>query len=91
MTLKNEDTTLFGTKVYDYKNKNIALVLKTFDNTFSKNGGGTVDIPFARCVTLKGNLYNVEFDSIIPLENLTVEEKIKLGIIKRKEVKNANI
>lgn len=90
MTLKNEDTSLFGTKVYDSKNKNIALVLKTFDNTFSKNGGGTVDIPFARCVNLKGKLYNVEFDNITPLENLTTEEKIKLGIIKRKEVKNDN-
>ena len=90
MTLKNEDRSLFGTKVYDFKNKNIALVLKTFDNTYSKNGGGTVDIQFARCVTMKGKVYNVEFDNITPLENLTTEEKIKYGIIKTKGVKNGN-
>lgn len=86
MTLKNEDTSLFGTKVYDFKNKNIALVLKTFDNTYSQNGGGTVDIQFARCVTTKGKLYNVEFDYITPYKELTDEQLIEIGL--KKPIKN---
>lgn len=80
--LKNEEKLLFGTKVYDYKNKKVSIILKTWDNTFSTSGGGSIDIKIANCVDYNGKLYKTEFANLTPLDNLTYEEKIDIGLIK---------
>lgn len=63
MTLKNQDKTMFGTKILNNKTNKIGLLLYTWDNTFADK-----DVPFATCVDENGKKYNIEIDNIRPIE-----------------------
>lgn len=63
MTLKNQDRTMFGTKILNNKTNEIGLLLYTWDNTFADK-----DVPFATCVDKNGKKYNIEMDFITPIE-----------------------
>ncbi len=63
MTLKNQDRTMFGTKILNNKTNEIGLLLYTWDNTFADK-----DVPFATCVDENGKKYNIEMDNISPIE-----------------------
>ncbi len=63
MTLKNQDRTMFGTKILNNKTNEIGLLLYTWDNTFVDK-----DVPFATCVDENGKKYNIEMDFITPIE-----------------------
>ena len=65
----DKDTTLYGTKIFNNKTKNVGLIIYTWKNRFFVNGGGYEDIPFAACVDQDGHKYNVEMDNISPLED----------------------
>ena len=75
--LKNKDTTLFGTVIYDFNKKSIGIVINTWDNTFSTNGGN-IDIKFATCVDSEGKKYCTEFDNLTPFEDLLEEQKSEI-------------
>lgn len=60
---KNQDRTLFGTKIYNNETKEIGLLLFTWNNTFA-NG----DVNFATCIDKNGKKYNIKMDSITPIE-----------------------
>lgn len=70
MALKNRNDLLFGTKIYNNETKELGILIYTWDNTFSVNGGGTEDVPFATCVDKNGKRYNTAMDNIIPSEEL---------------------
>lgn len=61
--LKNLDRTMFGTKIYNHKTKEIGLLIYTWTNTFADG-----DVPFATCVNPNGKRYNIDMDSISPIE-----------------------
>lgn len=63
MTLKNQDRTMFGTKILNNKTNEIGLLLYTWDNTFADK-----DVSFATCVDVNGKKYNIEMDFITPIE-----------------------
>ena len=64
MTYKNQDNTMYGTKIYNYQTKEIGLLIYTWTNEFADG-----DVPFATCVDSKGKLYNIAMDDIKPIED----------------------
>ena len=64
MTLKDKDTTLFGTKIYNYKTDKTGILLYTWTNTYADG-----DVPFAKCVDIDGKVYNTPMDDISPIED----------------------
>lgn len=58
-----KDYTLYGTKVLNLKTQEIGLLICVWKNCFADK---TVD--FATCVNKQGKRYNIELDSIAPLE-----------------------
>lgn len=76
-----KDHTLFGLKIYNYDKKEIGLLIYTWTNTYSVNGGGTEDVPFATCVDKKGNSYNTAMENIIPFETLDEEDLAELNLV----------
>lgn len=57
--------TLFGTKIFNKKTKEVGLLIKTWVNKFADG-----DIMFATCVDEKGNKYNISMDLITPFEEV---------------------
>lgn len=72
MNFKNQDHMMYGTKIYNYKTKEVGLLIYTWTNTYADR-----DIDFATCVDLNGKKYNTEFESIIPYEDYI--EQLKEG------------
>ncbi|MFI3301129.1 MAG: hypothetical protein R3Y28_06885 [Candidatus Gastranaerophilales bacterium] len=64
MYYKNQDYTLFGTKIKNNLNNEIGLVIFTWINTYADD-----EVKFATCVDRKGKKYNIELDNITPLED----------------------
>jgi hypothetical protein len=62
MTEKNHQ--LYGTKIFNLKTQEVGLLIKTWKNKFADG-----DIDFATCVDKNGKRYNIELDSITPLED----------------------
>ena len=60
---KNQDRTMFGTKIFNQETKEYGLLIYTWTNTFADG-----DIPFATCVDENGKKYNVKMDLITPIE-----------------------
>ena len=58
-----KDYTLYGTKVLNLKTQEKGLLICVWKNRFADK---TVD--FATCVNKQGKRYNIELDSIAPLE-----------------------
>lgn len=63
MTLKNQDRTMFGTKIFNHVTKEQGLLLYTWTNTFADG-----DVSFATCVDKNGKKYNISMDNISPIE-----------------------
>jgi hypothetical protein len=68
MTYKNQDNTMYGTKIYNYQTKEIGLLIYTWTNEFADG-----DVPFATCVDSKGKRYNTPMDNITPYDDSTQE------------------
>jgi hypothetical protein len=66
MTYKNQDNTMYGTKIYNYQTKEVGLLIFTWTNEFADG-----DVSFATCVDQKGKKYDTEMDNIIPYEDLS--------------------
>ena len=64
MKLKDKDTTMFGTKIYNYKTDKAGILLYTWTNTYADG-----DVPFAKCVSIDGKVYNTQMDDITPVED----------------------
>lgn len=60
---KNQNRTLFGTKIHNNKTNEIGLLLFTWTNTFADG-----DVEFATCVDINGKRYNIALDDITPIE-----------------------
>ena len=60
----------YGTKIFNTKTQEIGLLIKTWKNKFSDGG-----VDYATCVDKNGKLYNIELDSIIPLEDCDDSQK----------------
>lgn len=73
------DKFLYGIKVYDYSKKTIAIILKTWFNTFSSESG-PVYVKMATCVDYNGKNYNTDFENLVPYDELDNEELEELGI-----------
>ncbi|MFI3300742.1 MAG: hypothetical protein R3Y28_04905 [Candidatus Gastranaerophilales bacterium] len=63
MTYKNQDYTMFGTKIKNNLNNEVGLLIFTWTNTYADG-----DVDFATCVDKKGEKYNVELDNITPID-----------------------
>jgi hypothetical protein len=63
MALKNQDRTMFGTKIYNNETKEYGILIYTWDNTFADG-----DIHYATCVDTNGKKYNTALDNITPVE-----------------------
>lgn len=63
MELKNQDRTMFGTKIYNNKTQEYGLLIYTWTNTYADG-----DIPFATCVDMNGKKYNISMDDISPID-----------------------
>ena len=61
--MTEKDYTLYGTKVLNLKTQEIGLLICVWKNRFADK---TVD--FATCVDKQGKRYNIELDTIAPLE-----------------------
>ena len=61
--MAEKDYTLYGTKVLNLKTQEIGLLICVWKNRFADK---TVD--FATCVDKQGKQYNIELDTIAPLE-----------------------
>lgn len=59
-----KDYTLYGTKIQNYKTKEIGLLICIWINKFADG-----DVDFATCVDKKGKRYKTPLDNIKPLEN----------------------
>ncbi len=64
MTFKNQDYTLFGTKIINNETNELGLILFTWDNSYADK-----DVQFATCVDVKGKKYNINMDFISPIES----------------------
>ena len=64
ITDMKKDYTLYGTKIFNQKTKSIGLLIYTWQNQFADE-----IIDYATCVDEKGKCYNIELDSIMPLED----------------------
>ena len=78
-TKRENDDTMFGTMVYDYNKKAIAILIKTWDNAFCDEKGVKY-YTFATCVDIKGKRYETPIGDITPLETMEQEELEKLGL-----------
>jgi len=70
--------TAYGTKVYDYKKKEIGILIRTYNL-------GYVDAPDAtgaKVVDTKGRLYSTNLDNLTPISEISDEEIEKLNIPK---------
>ena len=76
---QENDDTLFGTMVYDYDKKAVAIVIKTWDNGFHSEEG-FLYYTFATCVDKKGKRYETPFSNISAIENMEPEELKELGL-----------
>lgn len=63
--MTEKDYTPYGTKILNLNTKEIGLVICTWKNKFAD-----ADIDFATCVDRNGKRYNIELDSITPLEDV---------------------
>lgn len=61
--MAEKDYMLYGTKVLNLKTQEIGLLICVWKNRFADK---TVD--FATCVNKQGKRYNIELDTIAPLE-----------------------
>ncbi len=61
--MTEKDYTLYGTKIINLKTQEIGLLICVWKNRFADK---TVD--FATCVDKQGKRYNIELDTIAPLE-----------------------
>lgn len=61
--MKKQDL-CFGTKVYDHKKQQVAILIKTWTNKFADG-----DVDFATLVDTNGKKYNA------PLDNISIIEK----------------
>ena len=61
--MAEKDYMLYGTKVLNLKTQEIGLLICVWENSFADK---TVD--FATCINKQGKRYNIELDSIAPLE-----------------------
>lgn len=61
--MAEKDYKLYGTKVLNLKTQEIGLLICVWKNRFADK---TVD--FATCVNKQGKRYNIELDTIAPLE-----------------------
>ena len=59
----DKDYTLYGTKIFNSKSKEIGLIIYTWKNKFAD----TV-VDYAACVDKNGKRYNIELDLISPME-----------------------
>lgn len=62
--MAEKNYTLYGTKIYNDKTKEIGLLICTWGNQFADE-----NINFATCVDKNGKRYNIELDNIKPLED----------------------
>lgn len=62
MTIE-KDRTMFGTKVLNHKTKKQGILLYTWTNIYAD-----AEVPFATCVDEDGRKYNIDMDSITPVE-----------------------
>ncbi len=62
MTIE-KDRTMFGTKIFNHKTKKQGLLLYTWTNIYAD-----AKVPFATCVDEDGKKYNIDMDSITPVE-----------------------
>ena len=67
--MRDKDHTMFGVRVYNTKTKQQGVLIYTWKNRFSTNGGGYIDIPYACCVDMNGKKYDTEIDNLTPLED----------------------
>lgn len=63
MELKNQDRTMFGTKILNHQTKEEGILVYTWTNTFADG-----DVEFATCVDRNGKKYNTPMDNISPIE-----------------------
>lgn len=62
MTIK-KDRTMFGTKILNYETQKQGILLYTWTNVYAD-----ARVPFATCVDEDGKKYNIDMDSITPIE-----------------------
>jgi len=63
MTIE-KDRTMFGTKIFNHKTKEVGLLIYTWTNKFADG-----NISYATCVDMNGKKYNIEMDAISPAED----------------------
>lgn len=68
--MTEKDYTLFGTKILNLKTQEIGLLICIWKNKF---GDGEID--FSTCVDKNGKRYNIELDSITPIEEVEDDSK----------------
>lgn len=66
----DKDYTLYGTKIFNSKSKEIGLIICTWKNKFAD----TV-VDYATCVDKNGKRYNIELDLISPMEDCYASQK----------------
>jgi hypothetical protein len=66
--MTEKDHTMYGTKIYNCKTKEIGLLIYTWVNKFADG-----DIDFVTCVDTQGRKYNTPLDNIIPLEDMNID------------------
>lgn len=66
----DKDYTLYGTKIFNSKSKEIGLIICTWKNKFAD---AVVD--YATCVDKNGKRYNIELDFILPMEDCYDSQK----------------
>ncbi len=59
----DKNYTLFGQQIMNHKTNEVGLVLYTWENVYADG-----KVQFATCVDKQGKRYNIELDSISPLE-----------------------
>ena len=64
MELKDKDTTLFGTKIFNNETQEMGILLYTWTNSYADG-----DVPFAKCVGINGKVYNTPMDNISPIDD----------------------
>ena len=63
MVLKNQDRTMFGTKIFNHETQEQGILIYTWINSYADG-----NIPFATCVDSNGKRYNTKMDNITPVE-----------------------
>lgn len=66
----DKDYTLYGTKIFNSKSKEIGLIIYTWKNKFTD----TV-VDYATCVDQNGKRYNIELDFISSMEDYYDSQK----------------